>query len=275
MSSASLLHVDADGLIHPLGGPSLPDDYSRALDGVAIGPDIGSCGSAAYYGKPVLAMDIDTDPRWQPLQGAAARGRPARLLVDADQGQGRPRDRNLRLLFQGMPRAEPLASAHRRRLRPSRCAGDRAQGSARPDRAARLLRHADRPAEPRAVAGADLRGDRGLSRRTATSRWYFSMSINFKDVNDTLGHSAGDELLVEFAQRLRAQIQPGDMLGRLGGDEFVIVLPNRDAARRLAGRLPDHRGAGVAAADRQPGRCRCPPAWASASIPTTPPTSIR
>src|SRR5260370_3627554 len=53
---------------------------------------------------------------------------------------------------------------------------------------------------------------------------------NFKDVNDTLGHSAGDELLVQFAKCLRAQIQPGDMLGRLGGDEFVIVLPNRDAA---------------------------------------------
>src|SRR5260370_29126229 len=53
---------------------------------------------------------------------------------------------------------------------------------------------------------------------------------NFKDVNDTLGHSAGDELLVHFAQCLRAQIQPDDMLGRLGGDEFVIVLPNRDAA---------------------------------------------
>ena len=65
---SSLLHIDAGGLIHPLGGPSLPDDYSRALDGVAIGPDIGSCGSAAYFGKPVLATDIDTDPRWQPFK---------------------------------------------------------------------------------------------------------------------------------------------------------------------------------------------------------------
>jgi diguanylate cyclase (GGDEF)-like protein len=54
---------------------------------------------------------------------------------------------------------------------------------------------------------------------------------NFKDVNDSLGHSAGDEMLVEFAQRLHTQIQPGDVLGRLGGDEFVILLPDRDAAR--------------------------------------------
>jgi PAS domain S-box-containing protein len=73
------------------------------------------------------------------LQDHATRGWPASLLVDAHHGQGRPRDRNLRLLFQGMPPAESLASAHRRRLRPSRRARDRAQGSARPDRAARLL----------------------------------------------------------------------------------------------------------------------------------------
>ena len=64
----SLLHIDAAGLIHPLGGPSLPADYSRALDGVAIGPNVGSCGTAAFYGEPVLASDLETDPRWQPYK---------------------------------------------------------------------------------------------------------------------------------------------------------------------------------------------------------------
>jgi PAS domain S-box-containing protein len=171
---SSLLHIDAGGLIHPLGGPSLPEDYSRALDGVAIGPDVGSCGSAAFYGKPALAMDIDTDPRWQPYK-PGARSRPARLLVHANQVEGWPRDRNLRLLFQGISPAEPLARAHRRCLRASRRAGDRALGSPRPDRAARLLRYADRPAEPYAPARFDLGSDRAAPGNTL--RWRSWMSI--------------------------------------------------------------------------------------------------
>ena len=58
---SSVLYVDAAGLLHPLGGPSLPEDYSQALDGLAIGPAVGSCGSAAFYGAATLAMDLDTD----------------------------------------------------------------------------------------------------------------------------------------------------------------------------------------------------------------------
>src|SRR4030095_5499382 len=54
---------------------------------------------------------------------------------------------------------------------------------------------------------------------------------HFKDVNDTLGHSAGDALLIEFTKRLRARIQPSDLLVPLTGDEFVIVLPTCDPAR--------------------------------------------
>lgn len=47
---------------------------------------------------------------------------------------------------------------------------------------------------------------------------------NFKDVNDSLGHSCGDQLLREFSERLLASLYPRDTVGRLGGDEFGIIL---------------------------------------------------
>jgi diguanylate cyclase (GGDEF)-like protein/PAS domain S-box-containing protein len=53
---------------------------------------------------------------------------------------------------------------------------------------------------------------------------------NFKRVNDSLGHSAGDEVLVEFARRLLACAGPDDVVVRLGGDEFVILTVETDPA---------------------------------------------
>jgi diguanylate cyclase (GGDEF)-like protein len=52
----------------------------------------------------------------------------------------------------------------------------------------------------------------------------------FKEVNDTLGHDAGDRLLATVADRLRAAAEPADVLVRLGGDEFVLLLPGTAAA---------------------------------------------
>lgn len=46
----------------------------------------------------------------------------------------------------------------------------------------------------------------------------------FKQVNDKLGHAAGDQLLIEFAQRMRLELRQTDTLARLGGDEFVILI---------------------------------------------------
>ena len=83
---------------------------------------------------------------------------------------------------------------------------------------------------------------------------------NFKNINDTLGHDVGDELLVEIARRLKEQMRDMDTVARLGGDEFTIVLPETDfvGAERVAERL--------ISAVRQPVRVRHKDLFVSASI---------
>ena len=59
---------------------------------------------------------------------------------------------------------------------------------------------------------------------------------HFKTINDTLGHNAGDQLIVSIASVLRQRLRASDILARLGGDEFAVLLPkaDRDEAAEVA-----------------------------------------
>lgn len=90
---------------------------------------------------------------------------------------------------------------------------------------------------------------------------------DFKTINDSLGHSAGDQLLIAVAERVRASLRPDDLVARLGGDEFAVLLErsSRSDAENVATRLVDalrapfvlegremriHSSIGIAAADQ-------------------------
>jgi len=76
--------------------------------------------------------------------------------------------------------------------------------------------------------------------RNKTKLAVFMIDLNnFKDVNDTLGHSVGDGLLKDVAQRIRFSLRSSDTVCRLGGDEFAVVLPdaNSDDAIKIAKKI--------------------------------------
>jgi GAF domain-containing protein len=69
---ASVLLLDEDGThLRHCAAPSLPGFYNDAIDGIAIGPEVGSCGTAAFLRQQVIVEDVRTDPKWSPFRELA------------------------------------------------------------------------------------------------------------------------------------------------------------------------------------------------------------
>lgn len=83
----------------------------------------------------------------------------------------------------------------------------------------------------------DVHIRRQLTHATESEKTFALLMIDvdhFKAVNDTHGHEAGDEVLVELAKRVMAAVRNVDMVARLGGEEFVVVMPDSDAEVAVA-----------------------------------------
>ena len=216
----SVLTVDPAGLLHPLAGPSLPDIYSQALDGILMGPLSGSCGTAAYLRTDVTAVDIATDVRWAEFKHLALphglRACWSSPICDAD-GRAIATFAFYYHDVRGPTAFEREVVANCVHL--TQIAIDRHERVLEHQRRAftdTLTGHPNRAAYHAALSK--------LAGSAAGSWALFVIDLdNLKVVNDTFGHHAGDTLLQVASDRIAAAIRP-DRMFRIGGDEFAVIL---------------------------------------------------
>lgn len=222
----SVLSVDAAGTLHPLAGPSLPKSYSDALDGVCIGPSSGSCGTAAYLGEDVVAIDIETDPRWSDYKHLALphglRACWSSPIIDAN---------GVTIATFGIYFANCRGPTPFERDVVLNCVHLCIIAI---DRHHRVREH-ERRAWTDALTGLPNRAAFNAELLTlecrVAGRWAILVLDldNLKIVNDTFGHLAGDLLLQIAGDRIAKAASPNRTF-RVGGDEFAIII---DAAKTL------------------------------------------
>jgi diguanylate cyclase (GGDEF)-like protein len=219
----SVLAVDENGRLLHLASPSLPESYSRAIDGLAIGPTVGSCGTAAHRREPVEVTDIATDPLWADYKGLALSvGLRACWSSPITSGNGRVI--GTFAFYYRTPRGPGALERQIVATCLHHCAISIEHEEARSK--IHQLAYCDpltglpnRASFHTKVIEA-LRAAREAGGSVAIH--YIDLD-DFKDVNDTLGHSVGDRLLEMVAERLVSCASDRAIIARLGGDEFAIL----------------------------------------------------
>ena len=239
--TATILELDNQGRLFPLAGPGMAKSYSRQLEGLQIGPNVGSCGSAAWFNQPVLVTDIATDPRWDafrdyilPLGYIGCWSTP----VCNNQGKvigtfafyfRQPLTERISLLHQYLIDVSThlcslaLTREHARQRISQLAFYDSLTGL--PNRS--LLQ-----------AKLDQEIEAAAHRNEAVAVLFIDLD-RFKQINDSYSHQLGDDVLVQVAQRLQCALRVTDIAGRLSGDEFLVVMPqcDKDQAQEAVSRL--------------------------------------
>ena len=221
---ASILAVDDQGRLHPLAAPRLPPDICAAIDGLAIGPLVGSCGTAAFTGESVVVTDISTDPRWADykdlFQSSGVRACWSSPIFDH-------RGKVIGTFAFYFREPHGPGALHRRLV--DACLHLCAVAIERDTTRQRIHQLAffdvltGLPNRAMFCSSAE-RTLADLDRNDKTGALLFVDLDRFKQVNDTQGHAAGDALLCEVAGRLTQCLRAHDLIGRLSGDEFVLLL---------------------------------------------------
>ena len=221
----SISLCDKDGkLLRLAAAPNLAEDYRETLGAFSVGPQAGSCGAAIHRGEAVIVADIASDPLWQECREAALRNgyrscwsTPIMSHQGAALGVFALYSRTVR---------EPTESELRLIDAATRLAGIAIERKRTEDRIQFLADHD-------VLTGLPHRGllnDRlaqALRYADRYDRWTGLLFVdldNFKLVNDSLGHNAGDQLLKAVSERMVKAVRATDSVIRIGGDEFVIIL---------------------------------------------------
>ena len=221
----SVLLLEADG-VHLRHGaaPNLPSAYTKAIDGVRIGPNVGSCGTAVYRRETVIVKDIEHDPLWENYRELAAlHGFRSCWSTPIMSHQGAVL--GTFAMYSTAVRGPTVSDTNLIDVS-TRIAGIAIERKLAEDRIQFMANHDALTGLPNRTLLKDRLSQAVLYAQRYDS-WVTVVFIdldNFKTVNDSLGHNAGDELLKAVASRMTSCVRTTDTVVRLGGDEFVILL---------------------------------------------------
>lgn len=232
---ACVMRVDAQGYLRPLAGPSLPRAYLNALDGLPIGPNALSSGSAAFLGRPVMVRNIVTDPLWSEHRHLPL----PQDLVACWSSPIKSSDGQVLGTFDLYFREPRWPDAFHHRLVGGSVylcalALERDEARARIRQLAFYDELTGLPNRNLLLARAQQAVSHVAANGGGRLAVLFLDIDRFKQINDALGHAVGDALLREMASRLSRLSRPRDVLGRLSSDEFVVVCPDYEDSRLAA-----------------------------------------